>query len=145
MGALGQGIIGRSKGEHAMNRKQLMVIWVLALWLSFAVVYSSYYPGYTRPEPVPAQGKLTGVKVSKDPAFLGLPLAEQQKVLLEIDPLFAALSPGEQSGVLAEINRPDSPAEWYFDWQDDTLMVLSLPAILLAIPLLLTLRNRKAA
>jgi len=33
------------------------------------------------------------------------------------------------------------PAEWDFGWQGSILMVLSLPAILLAIPLLLTVKK----
>ena len=72
-----------------MNRKQLIVIWVLVAWLAFAVVYSSYYPAHS----------IGGVQF---------------------------------------------PTEWDFGWQDGTLMVLSLPAILLAFPLLLTLRGRKS-
>ena len=119
-----------------------MVIWVLALWLSFAVVYSSYYPGYTRPEPVLVQGEPDFEKVSIDPEFLALSLIEQRKVMIVVDSRFATLPKGEQFVVLAEINQPDRPAEWYFDWQDDTLMVLSLPAILLAIPLLLTFKDK---
>ena len=82
-----------------MNRKQLIVIWVLVAWLAFAVLYSSYYPAHT------VGGYLDSGKV----------WVEEMRY----------------------------PAEWDFGWQDSILMVLSLPAILLAIPLLLTLKGRK--
>jgi hypothetical protein len=29
-----------------MNKKQLAVLWLLALWLAFSVLYSSYYPPF---------------------------------------------------------------------------------------------------
>ncbi len=83
-----------------MNRKQLIVLWVLAAWLAFAVVYSSYYPAHT------VGGYLDNGKV----------WVEEMRY----------------------------PAEWDFGWQDSILMVLSLPAILIAISLLLTLRDKKS-
>lgn len=124
-----------------MNRKQLIVLWVLALWLAFAVVYSSYSPAYNRGEYVLPQ-EPTFNKLRMDPEFLALRFDHQRDILLELNSEFAELPVREQWKVITTINEDYSPPSWDFYWADSTTMLLCIPAILIAIPFFITFRHR---